>query len=73
MNTLEHFGEVALHVLNCLGVSNNFKKVFITYEIESGETLSLLFEVLSKSLLDVLKRVGEGNEGLFKIRRLHDF
>ena len=73
MNTLEHFGEVALHVLNSLGVSNNFKKVFITYEIESGETLSLLFEVLSKSLLDVLKRVGEGNEGLFKIRRLHDF
>jgi hypothetical protein len=73
VNALEHLWEVTLHILNCLRVSNNFKQVFIAYEIESGKALSLFFKVLAKSLLDILERVGEGNESLFKVGRLHDF
>ena len=53
-DALEHLREMPLDLLDILGVTDNLKQVLVTHEVEAGEVLSLLLEVLTESFLDHL-------------------
>jgi hypothetical protein len=56
-DTGKHFWEMSLDHLNLSGVTNDFKKILITDEIESSEGLSLLIQVFTQFFLNVIKGV----------------
>ena len=72
-DALEHFWEVSHHVGDHLGVADNFKQIFVTNEVESGEVLPLLLKVLSKCFLNHLQRICKILKSFLKIWNLHHF
>src|ERR1700737_3630473 len=82
MQSSEHLAEMFLHPNHVATVSNQFEKIFVANEIESGESSSFSLQILSESLLNLAEKIGESLEGLLKIwnvqnihnkRRLGDF
>ena len=71
-DALEHFREMSHDGFDLFGVTNNLKQVFVTDEVEPGKVLPLLLEILAKSLLNELQRVGEVLEGLLQVGDLHN-
>lgn len=53
-DTSEHFWEMSLDHLDLCGVTNDFKKILITNEVESSEGLSLLIQVFTQFFLNVI-------------------
>lgn len=70
---MEHFGEVAHHIGNQLGVADNFEQILVSHEVESREVLPLLVQVLTECLLNDLQRVGEVLQGFLEIWDFHHF
>lgn len=60
-----------LHVLDHSRVTDDFKQVFISYEVESGKVGPLLFEVLSEGFLYHLEGSRESAQHLLEIGYLH--
>lgn len=62
-NSFEDFSQVSTHFSDFLGLRKNFEQLIVGQEVESSEIRTLLFQVVSKTLLDnvqVLVRLEEG-------------
>lgn len=64
---------MALHIRNVLGITNDVKQIIITDEVETSEGLTLCLEVITESLLDLLKEIAQPLKGLLEGLDRHDF
>lgn len=58
-DTSKHLGEVPLHLSDILGVSNNLEQVLVSDKVETGETLPLLFQIVTEGFLNLAEHIGE--------------